>query len=42
VPATVRPIAAATVAAALVAALDAAQPGTRVLASADLQRLGRP
>jgi uncharacterized protein YbjT (DUF2867 family) len=41
VPATVRPIAAATVAAALVAALDAAQPGTRVLASADLQRLGR-
>jgi len=41
VPAGVRPIAAAVVAAAMVAALDQAAPGTRVLSSADLQRLGR-
>jgi uncharacterized protein YbjT (DUF2867 family) len=42
IPARVRPIAAATVATALVAAVDDAAPGTRVLSSADLQRLGRP
>ena len=41
VPAGVRPITASTVAAAMVAALDQAGPGTRVLSSADLQRLGR-
>jgi len=41
VPAGVRPIAAPVVAAAMVAALDEAAPGTRVLSSADLQRLGR-
>ena len=41
VPAGVRPIAASTVAAAMVAALDQAEPGTRVLSSGDLQRLGR-
>jgi uncharacterized protein YbjT (DUF2867 family) len=41
VPAGVRPIAAATVATALVAALEQAQPGTRVLSSAELHRLGR-
>jgi uncharacterized protein YbjT (DUF2867 family) len=41
VPAGVRPIAAPVVAAAMVAALDQAKPGTRVLSSADLQRLGR-
>ena len=39
-PAGVRPIAASTVAAALIAALDRAEPGTRVLSSAELQRLG--
>ena len=41
VPAGVRPIAAPVVAAAMVAALDGAEPGTRVLSSADLQQLGR-
>ena len=41
VPASVRPIAATVVAAATVDALDHAEPGTRVLSSADLQRLGR-
>ncbi len=41
VPARVRPIEAATVAAALVAALDGAGHGTRVLSSAELQRLGK-
>jgi len=41
VPAGVRPIAATVVAAATVDALDHAEPGTRVLSSADLQRLGR-
>jgi len=41
VPAGVRPITASIVAAALVAALDEAEPGTRILSSADLQRLGR-
>jgi len=41
VPASVRPIAATAVAAAMVDALDHAEPGTRVLSSADLQRLGR-
>jgi uncharacterized protein YbjT (DUF2867 family) len=41
VPAAVRPIAAPVVAAAMVAELDHAQPGIRVLSSADLQRLGR-
>ena len=41
VPASVRPIAASAVAAATVAALERAEPGTRVLSSADLQRLGR-
>jgi len=41
VPAGVRPIAAPVVAAAMVAAVDEAEPGTRVLSSADLQRLGR-
>ena len=41
VPAGVRPIEAPVVAAALVAALDQATPGTRVLSSADLQQLGR-
>ena len=40
VPAGVRPIAASVVAAAMVAALDHAEPGTRVLSSAELQRLG--
>jgi hypothetical protein len=41
VPAGVRPIAATVVAAATVAARDQAGPGTRVLSSAELQRLGR-
>jgi len=41
VPAGVLPIAAPVVAAAMVAAVDEAEPGTRVLSSADLQRLGR-
>ncbi|HEY2188221.1 MAG TPA: NAD(P)H-binding protein [Caldimonas sp.] len=41
VPAAVRPIEAKTVAAAMVAALGDATPGTRTLASAELQRLGR-
>ncbi len=41
VPAGVRPIEASVVAAALVTALDQAKSGTRVLSSADLQRLGR-
>ena len=41
VPASVRPITATVVAAATVDALDHAEPGTRVLSSADLQRLGR-
>ena len=41
VPAGVRPIDATVVAAAMVAALEQAEPGTRVLSSADLQRLGR-
>ena len=41
VPAGVRPIAAPVVAAALVAALEQGEPGTRVLSSSDLQRLGR-
>ncbi|MEO8312751.1 MAG: NAD(P)H-binding protein [Caldimonas sp.] len=40
-PTGVRPIEASTVAAALVAALEQSTPGTRVLSSADLQRLGR-
>ncbi len=40
-PAGVRPIEASIVAAALVAALEQSTPGTRVLSSADLQRLGR-
>jgi uncharacterized protein YbjT (DUF2867 family) len=40
VPAAVRPIHAATVAAAMIAALDERRPGTRVLSSAALQRLG--
>jgi uncharacterized protein YbjT (DUF2867 family) len=41
VPAGVRPIEAPVVAAAMVAALDDAAPGTRVLSSADLQHIGR-
>jgi len=41
IPAKVRPIAAATVAKAMVAALEQATPGTRVLPSAEMQRLGR-
>jgi uncharacterized protein YbjT (DUF2867 family) len=41
IPAGVRPIEARTVARAMIAALDDAAPGTRVLSSADLQRLGR-
>jgi len=41
IPARVRPIAAATVAKAMVAALEQATPGTRVLPSAEMQRLGR-
>jgi uncharacterized protein YbjT (DUF2867 family) len=41
VPASVRPIEADTVAAALVAALDPSTPGIRVLANAALHRLGR-
>ena len=40
VPARVRPIAAETVAAALIAAVEAATPGTSVLSSGELQRLG--
>ena len=40
VPRGVRPIAAATVARALVASLEQARPGVQVLSSADLQRLG--
>jgi uncharacterized protein YbjT (DUF2867 family) len=41
VPASVRPITATVVAAATVDALDHAEYGTRVLSSAELQRLGR-
>ena len=41
VPGSVRPIAAGSVAAAMVAALEQGTPGTRVLPSAELQRLGR-
>jgi len=41
IPAAVRPIEAATVARAMVAAIDQATPGTRVLSSAEMQRLGR-
>lgn len=41
VPASVRPIAAGVVAKAMLVALDEARPGTRVLSSAELQRLGR-
>lgn len=41
VPASVRPIAAGVVAKAMLMALDEARPGTRVLSSAELQRLGR-
>jgi hypothetical protein len=41
VPAGVRPIAADTVAAALIAGVESGAAGTRVLSSADLQRLGR-
>jgi uncharacterized protein YbjT (DUF2867 family) len=41
VPASVRPIAADVVARAMLAALEEARPGTRVLPSAELQRLGR-
>ena len=41
IPAGVRPIEAATVAKAMVAALEQATPGTRVLSSAEMQRLGR-
>ena len=40
VPSAVRPIGAAIVARALVAAVEQATPGLRVLASAELQRLG--
>jgi uncharacterized protein YbjT (DUF2867 family) len=41
VPASVRPIAAGVVAKAMLMALDEARPGTHVLSSAELQRLGR-
>jgi uncharacterized protein YbjT (DUF2867 family) len=41
IPAGVRPIAAATVARAMVTALEQATRGTRVLSSAEMQRLGR-
>jgi uncharacterized protein YbjT (DUF2867 family) len=41
IPAGVRPIEATTVARAMVAALEQATPGTRVLSSAEMQRLGR-
>jgi uncharacterized protein YbjT (DUF2867 family) len=41
IPARIRPIAATTVAKAMVAALEQATPGTRVLSSAEMQRLGR-
>ena len=41
VPASVRPIAAGVVAKAMLVALDEGRPGTRVLSSAELQRLGR-
>jgi len=41
IPASVRPIEATTVARAMVAALAQATPGTRVLSSAEMQRLGR-
>ena len=41
IPAGVRPIEAATVAKAMIAALEQATPGTRVLSSAEMQRLGR-
>jgi uncharacterized protein YbjT (DUF2867 family) len=40
VPARVRPVAAETVAAALIAAVEAAPPGTTVLSSAELHRRG--
>lgn len=40
-PASVRPIDARTVAAAMVAALEEGSPGTRALPSSELQRLGR-
>jgi uncharacterized protein YbjT (DUF2867 family) len=41
VPAAIRPVEAEVVARAMVAALEQATPGTRVLSSAELQRLGR-
>jgi uncharacterized protein YbjT (DUF2867 family) len=41
IPAGVRPIEATTVARAMVATLEHATPGTRVLSSAEMQRLGR-
>jgi len=41
IPASVRPIRAEVVARAMLAALAEARPGTRVLSSAELQRLGR-
>ena len=41
IPAAMRPIEATTVARAMVAALEQATPGTRVLSSAEMQRLGR-
>ena len=41
IPASVRPIEATTVAHAMVASLEHATPGTRVLSSAEMQRLGR-
>jgi len=41
IPAGVRPIEAATVAKAMIAALEQATPGTRMLSSAEMQRLGR-
>ena len=41
IPASVRPIEATTVARAMVATLEHATPGTRVLSSAEMQRLGR-
>ena len=41
VPSSVRPVEAAAVARAMIAALDEGRAGTRVLSSAELQRLGR-
>ncbi|MBV9889275.1 MAG: NAD(P)H-binding protein [Rhizobacter sp.] len=41
IPAGVRPIEATTVARAMLAALEQAKPGTRVLSSAQMQRFGR-